>query len=93
MSTPGIVRFLTGRLKAAKEKDMNRSTEVYSIYGQIESVIADTMVKEGKATKIEQDMIPPSQLFDEDGRKAKFAIVIPRTNLSEFERRVRNLRA
>jgi hypothetical protein len=51
------------------------------------------MVAEGKATKIAQDMIPPTALFDEQGRKAMFAIVLPNQHLGEYERRVRDLLA
>jgi hypothetical protein len=70
---------------------MNRSTEVYSIFSQIDGVVATMMVEEGKATKIEQDMIPPTALYNEQGQKAQFAIVIPRLHLREYERRVRDL--
>lgn len=68
-------------------------TDIYSIFGQIESVIADAMVAEKKANRIEQEMIPPTALFDDNGRKAMFAIVLPRAHLAEFERRVRDLRS
>lgn len=68
-------------------------TEIYSIFGQIDGVVAETMVKEGKASKIEADMIPPSAMFDDAGRKAMFAIVLPTNLLGEFNRRARELRA
>lgn len=72
---------------------MKGKTEIYSIFGQIDCVIAQAMVDEGKATKIEQTMIPPTALFDDAGRKAQFAIVLPRAHLAEYEERVRNLAA
>lgn len=72
---------------------MRNKTEIFSIFGQIDGVVAEMMVEEGTATKIEQAMIPPSALFDEAGRKAQFAIVLPISRLSEYERRVRDLRA
>jgi hypothetical protein len=69
-------------------------TEIYSIFGQIDAVAAQTMVDDGKATKIEQDMIPPSALFDEaTGRKAFFALIIGRDQLPELERRTKALYA
>lgn len=68
-------------------------TEVYSIFDQIEGVVAEMMVEEGKANKIEASMIPPSVLFDDAGRKAMFAIVLPTNLLGEFNRRARELRA
>lgn len=58
---------------------MARKTEIYSIFGQIDAVVAAAMVAEGKATKIEQDV------------KAQFAIVLPRAHLAEYERRVHQL--
>lgn len=72
---------------------MRNKTEIYSIFGQIDGVIAQMMVDEGKATKIEQDMIPVTALFDDAGRRAQFAIVLPISRLGEYERRVRDLRA
>lgn len=70
-----------------------RSTEIYSIFGQIDSVIAQAMVDEGKANKIEQAMIPPTALFDDKGNKAFFAIVLPTEHLAEYHRRVKDLYA
>lgn len=72
---------------------MRSKTEIYSIFGQIDAVIAEAMVAEGKATKIEQSMIPPTALYDERGRKASFAIVLPIKLLGEFNRRVLELAA
>jgi hypothetical protein len=72
---------------------MRSKSEFYSIFGQIDGVVAEAMVAEGKATKIAQDMIPPTALFDEQGRKAMFAIVLPNEHLGEYERRVRDLLA
>lgn len=68
-------------------------TEFYSIFGQIDGVVADAMVAEGKATKIEQKFIPPTALFDDAGNKALFAISMPRAHLAEYEERVRTLYA
>lgn len=72
---------------------MKGKSEIYSIFGQVDAVIAQAMVDEGKASKIEQEMIPPTALYDEAGRKAVFAIVLPRSSLAEYERRVRDLNA
>ena len=72
---------------------MRSKTEIFSIFGQIDGVVAQMMVDEGKASKIDQDMIPPTALFDGEGRKAQFAIVLPTSRLGEYERRVRDLRA
>ena len=72
---------------------MRKTSEIYSIFGQIDGVIAEAMVAEGKATKIEQKMIPPTALYDDRGRLAMFAIVLPTKYLGEYEDRVRNLAA
>jgi len=68
-------------------------TEVYSIFGQIDAVVAQQMVDEGKFNRIEPDTIPYTAMFDEAGRKAVFAVVVPRIYLSEFNKRIRDLAA
>lgn len=68
-------------------------TEIYSIFGQIEGVVAQEMVDEGKANKIEQRHIPPSQMFNDKDERAQFAIIIGREMIGEFEERIHNLRA
>jgi hypothetical protein len=72
---------------------MRRQTEIYSIFGQIEGVVADLMVQEGKARKIERALIPPTVRYDDQGNSALFAIVISRGHVAEYERRVADLRA
>jgi hypothetical protein len=69
------------------------SFEVFSIFGQIESVVAKMMVDEGKAKLIELQDIPPSAAYDDEGRRAFFAILINRNNIGEFEYRIRDLAA
>jgi hypothetical protein len=68
-------------------------TKICSIFGQIESVVADAMAEEGMVHKIERDMIPPSVKWDETGRLAHCALVFDETSEREFDRRVRELRA
>ena len=70
-----------------------KKSEIYSIFGQIDGVVADAMCSEGKATKIEQRMIPATALYDDKGRKAQFAIVLPHEHLGECNRRVSDLYA
>jgi hypothetical protein len=72
---------------------MRQKTEIFTIYGQIEGVIALEMVGEMKFNKIERDHIPPGQAFNEHGHPALFAVVAPLRHLAEFERRVKALRA
>lgn len=47
---------------------MKRTTSIYSIFGQIDAVVAETMAAEGKVRRIETNMIPPTALFDDQGR-------------------------
>jgi hypothetical protein len=75
-------------------------TEIFSIFGQMDAVVAQAMVDEGKATKIEKDLIPEEVRFTPVGepgdirlREAQFAIALPRAHLAEYERRVRDLYA
>lgn len=68
-------------------------TEIFSVFGQIEGVVADAMAAEGKVRKIEPDMIPASALFDDRGRKAHCALVMNRQEAAEFDRRVAALYA
>jgi hypothetical protein len=70
-----------------------RKTNICSIFGQIESVIADAMVEEDKVTRIDPEMIPPTQLFDDQGRRAHCALVFTPEAEREFDRRVAALRA
>lgn len=68
-------------------------TQIYSIFGQIDSVVAQAMASEGKLRRIEPDMIPPTALYDDNGRKAFFAIVMSDEYASEYMDRVAALRA
>lgn len=68
-------------------------TEIYSVFGQIEGVIADAMVAEGKASRIEPDMIPETVRWNDKGTKAHCALVMNRQESAEFDRRVAALYA
>jgi hypothetical protein len=75
---------------------MKTSTVIYTIYGQIEEVVAQAMIGEGSCRKIEFDDLPQSQRYSRgpDGKdmQAKFAIVVPRELVQAFERRIAQLR-
>jgi hypothetical protein len=74
------------------ENSFLRGTKIYSIFGQIEQVVAEAMINEGKGRRIPQHEIPESALFSEDGvRKALFAIQLPVQRVREFEDRIRTL--
>jgi len=69
------------------------STEIFSIYGQIEEAAANYMVKRHQLTKIPPKLCPPEIQVSPFGLELKFALVIPSKLLGEFEETIRNLRA
>lgn len=71
---------------------MTKSSHIFSIFGQIESVVADAMIAEKKLTRISAQDIPPTAAFDDAGRRAVFAVVVPAKVAAEFERRITALR-
>jgi hypothetical protein len=71
---------------------MKRQTNICSIFGQIESVVADAMVAEGKVRRIEFDLIPATAQFDGQGRRAHCALVFDPKTEREFDARVAQLR-
>jgi hypothetical protein len=76
---------------------MKKQTVIYSIYGQIEELVAQAMIDAGTANKIVFDDMPMSQRYSRgpDGKdmQAKFAIVLPSQLVNAFERRCAALRA
>jgi hypothetical protein len=77
---------------------MKRSrTDIYSIFGEIEAIVAEAMIQEGTVNRIPLEDIPISARYSRmpDGRdvQAKFAIVIPSNLVRVFEKRVLDLRA
>ena len=71
----------------------HNETTVWSIYGQIEEVVARQMEAEGKMRFIYASDIPDSALYNKDGQRARFAVVVQRKYLGEFESRIADLRA
>jgi hypothetical protein len=68
-------------------------SQIFSIFGQIEGVVADQMAAEGIVTKIELDMIPRTAKWDEHGRLAHCALIMTPEIERVFDQRVRDLRA
>lgn len=77
----------------AQKSPRSMKSEIFSIFGQIEGVVADAMAREGSVVKIEREMIPPTARFDERGREAYCALVMNRQQSAEFDRRVAALYA
>ena len=69
-----------------------RRTQIWSIYGQIDEIVARAMVKERKFNQVPKEGIPESQLFDGDGNPLKLAVVVPTQYVAEYEERVAILR-
>lgn len=74
-------------------------SQFISIFGQIEQVVAESMVEEQKVrmvplTQFPEERMCPGVWVNEHGHRAKFAIQINNTAAkAEFERRVADLRA
>jgi hypothetical protein len=62
-------------------------TEIFSIFGQCEAVVAEMMITEGKLNRIEPADIPPTAAVNEFGTRARFAVVVQPRYLAEFNRR------
>lgn len=68
--------------------------KVYSIFGQINSMVADAMIKEKWVVGvIKGDAIPLSVRYNEFGERAHCALIMTKGQSEEFDRRVRELRA
>lgn len=70
-----------------------KRTEIYSVFGQIEGVVADAMAEEGLVHKIARDMMPATARFDDQGRVAHCAIILNSEMLAVYNRRVADLYA
>lgn len=84
----GKVRVGPGRRANVKGK-----TNVCSIFGQIEGVVANAMVEEGLVRRIEPDDIPPSVRYNDKGERAHCALVFSTETERAFDLRVAKLRA
>lgn len=73
----------------------SREFQIFSIFGQIEKAVADSMLEEHLVIKIPQEDIPPGcPLYNKAGEKAYYAIMLPTREMAAiFHRRVRNLRS
>jgi hypothetical protein len=69
------------------------ATEIFSIFGQVEEAAAETMIAQGKITKIPYDRIPQMETRNSLGQDAKFAVVVPSAHREEFENLIASLRA
>lgn len=76
---------------------MRKTSNTFSIFGQIEEVVAMAMIREDKGIMIPLNDIPMSARYqrfpDGKDREAKFAIRLPDKFVHEFEERILDLRA
>lgn len=72
---------------------MRDKTTIFSIFGQIEAVVAENMIVSGEAVKIPQEHIPESALFNAKGERAKFAVSMSTRKVHKFEERISQLYA
>lgn len=70
-----------------------KKTHIWSIFGQIDAVIARAMVEEGKFKELPYNTIPISQRFGDKGEIVELAVVVPQAYVLEYEERVAKLRA
>ncbi len=68
-------------------------TEVFSVFGQIETVAAEIMIKNGEAVRIPPEQIPLSAAFNDLGQTAKFAVLMQAKKVPAFNRLIAELRA
>lgn len=76
----------------SKQAKRNK-TEIFSIFGQCEAVVANMMIDEGKLTRIVAADIPPSAAVNKLGHRAQFAVVVQPRYLAEFNYRCAEMRA
>lgn len=68
--------------------------EIFTVFGQIEAIAADFMIKKYGLTKIETRDFPPTvDLENSDGTYARFAVIFPRAHMSEFDHLVSDMLA
>lgn len=73
---------------------MKNQTKIFSIFGQIESVAAEIMLADGRAfRKIDARDIPASASVNDEGQRAKFAIMLPIKHEHAFNELIRDLYA
>lgn len=76
---------------------MRKRNEVVSIFGQVEEVVAEQMICEGKASKLAPTPIvsltdiPESTQTNDRGEKVRLVIVLSSGYMREFNRRIGEL--
>lgn len=68
------------------------TTEIFSIFGQLEKVAAEIMIERGEAKKIDAADIPASVAVNDAGTRAYFAVSMPKARVKAFDKLIRELR-
>lgn len=74
-------------------KKKGERTEIFSVFGQLEAVAAEIMIKDGVGTKIPPEQIPASVAVNQFGDRARFAVILPKSKIAAFNNLVADLRA
>lgn len=70
------------------------TSKIFSISGQIETAVADTLIEQHGLFKIMPRDFPPGvSRVDDDGRPVSYAIMMDETVERQFDRMVAELRA
>jgi hypothetical protein len=68
-------------------------TKIFSIFGQIEAVAAEIMIKRGVGVRIDAKEIPNEVRWNQFGTPARFAVILPRNKIHAFNELIADLRA
>lgn len=75
-------------------RSSKQSTEIWSIFNQIERVASEIMIERGKAIKIPIEDFPVgAPLVNDVGTRASFGLIIKRKDVPEFNALCAELRA
>lgn len=68
-------------------------SQILSVFGQLEAVAAEIMIKAGELTRIDAKDIPAEVAVNEFGDRARFAVIVPTSKMRKFNNLVAELRA
>ena len=85
--------------KTPVRKIRRKRNQIISIFGEIDFIVAEQMMAEGKGIakmaptdSVSLDDIPESVRYNVHGQKVRMVIVVPPQHMKEFERRIEDLR-
>lgn len=75
------------------KRQISKSSEVFSIFGQCEAVAADIMIERHGLYRIPASEIPATAAVNDVGTPARFAVVVPARLVPEFNRLCAEMRS